>query len=151
MQACDDLKRAIEELRPAHLLLVGNDLCEPLAQHAAAQACTVLKLSAAQVELKQMQTRFDLAIVTEFDCATQAAGARAMLAGLRDLYARRLLVLAAPICRAELNALGFSLLKEYQDSEKLLYGFELKTYKPLPDWLNAQYWANPEMWDKKRW
>ena len=29
--------------------------------------------------------------------------------------------------------------------------FNLYDYKPLPQWLNANYWANPENWGKYRW
>lgn len=29
--------------------------------------------------------------------------------------------------------------------------FNLFDYKPRPHWLNADYWANPENWDKYRW
>lgn len=31
------------------------------------------------------------------------------------------------------------------------YLFDLMTYKPVPDWLNARFWANPDNWDKFRW
>ncbi|MBA56033.1 MAG: hypothetical protein CMK89_16400 [Pseudomonadales bacterium] len=31
------------------------------------------------------------------------------------------------------------------------YLFDLKTYKPVPDWLNPKFWANPQNWDKYRW
>jgi hypothetical protein len=37
------------------------------------------------------------------------------------------------------------------DGEHVFYGYDLKTYKPAPDWLNPKYWANPHMWDKARW
>ncbi|MGP5216248.1 DUF6231 family protein [Psychrobacter celer] len=32
-----------------------------------------------------------------------------------------------------------------------LWQFNLYDYKQLPNWLNADYWANPENWDKHRW
>ena len=31
------------------------------------------------------------------------------------------------------------------------YEFSLRFYKPVPQWLNAENWANPERWDKSRW
>ena len=32
-----------------------------------------------------------------------------------------------------------------------LWQFNLYDYKQLPNWLNADYWANPENWGKNRW
>ncbi|MGO3640509.1 MAG: DUF6231 family protein, partial [Psychrobacter sp.] len=32
-----------------------------------------------------------------------------------------------------------------------LWQFNLYDYKQLPNWLNADYWANPENWGKHRW
>lgn len=32
-----------------------------------------------------------------------------------------------------------------------LWQFNLYDYKRLPNWLNSDYWANPENWDKRRW
>lgn len=32
-----------------------------------------------------------------------------------------------------------------------LWQFNLYDYKKLPNWLNADYWANPENWGKNRW
>lgn len=32
-----------------------------------------------------------------------------------------------------------------------VWQFNLYDYKPRPNWLNADYWANPENWDKYRW
>ena len=32
-----------------------------------------------------------------------------------------------------------------------LFGYDVGTYKTTPDWLNADHWANPELWNKHRW
>ena len=33
------------------------------------------------------------------------------------------------------------------DAEQIaLYPFDLATYKQVPDWFNARYWAHPERW-----
>ena len=52
-----------------------------------------------------------------------------------------------------LRALGFSqLLDPASDAQDLaIWQFNILTYKQVPDWLNAKYWANPDNWNKFRW
>ena len=35
--------------------------------------------------------------------------------------------------------------------ENEFWQFNILTYKQVPDWLNARFWANPENWNKFRW
>ena len=35
--------------------------------------------------------------------------------------------------------------------ENEFWQFNILTYKQVPDWLNARFWANPENWTKFRW
>ena len=39
---------------------------------------------------------------------------------------------------------------EYIDSDTW-YEHSLEFYKPVPQWLNANNWANPQRWEKSRW
>lgn len=50
-------------------------------------------------------------------------------------------------------ALGFSRYAEVEEENRTLryYYFDLKTYKPVPDWLNPKFWANPQNWGRFRW
>jgi hypothetical protein len=32
-----------------------------------------------------------------------------------------------------------------------LFTYDLREYKQVPDWLNAKFWANPEMFGKYWW
>jgi len=42
--------------------------------------------------------------------------------------------------------------EELTEAAKIqVFEFDIRTYKPAPDWLNAKNWANPEQWDKNRW
>ena len=41
--------------------------------------------------------------------------------------------------------------KKVVSSAITLWQFNLYDYKRLPNWLNSDYWANPENWDKRRW
>lgn len=142
-----DLARIIEEVRQSRLLLVGE--FEPAQRERS--PCDVTVLSLAEAVTLPFSQPFDMAIVRQPEAAIDQAALRVLLAALRDVYARRVLVLTPMGSSLDLNALGFTRLTEYTDSMLRLYGFELKTYKSTPDWLSPQYWANPEMWDKKRW
>lgn len=76
------------------------------------------------------------------------------LAALRDLYAEGIAAIAEPECPLEppqWRALGFRPWWRDADSGVTLQGFNLYDYKQRPDWLNAKYWANPELWDVYRW
>lgn len=92
-----------------------------------------------------------------------------LLMRYRDLYAAHLLI--ALDDTLDLKAYGFTpfdILHEpslemnttYQTKQPLsvkssasarLWQFNLYDYKQLPNWLNADYWANPENWGKHRW
>ena len=92
-----------------------------------------------------------------------------LLMRYRDLYAAHLLI--ALDNTLDLKAYGFtpfdilnepSLEMNNTDKTKQplsakssasarLWQFNLYDYKQLPNWLNADYWANPENWGKHRW
>ena len=92
-----------------------------------------------------------------------------LLMRYRDLYAAHLLI--ALDDTLDLKAYGFTpfdILHEpslemnttEQTEQPLsvkssasarLWQFNLYDYKQLPNWLNADYWANPEHWGKHRW
>lgn len=86
---------------------------------------------------------------------------------LRDLLARRILLLATAQHSATLRALGFSCIESGLETciesglkddtasppatEWQIWQFNILSYKQAPDWLNAKYWANPENFGKYRW
>lgn len=88
-----------------------------------------------------------------------------LLMRYRDLYADHLLITLDSAI--DLKAYGFTpfdILNEHNlpvdDSSQTasttsasttLWQFNLYDYKQLPNWLNADYWANPENWGKHRW
>lgn len=72
----------------------------------------------------------------------------------RDLYAAHLLI--AIDNSIDLRAYGLTVLDIADDintesSTIALWQFNLYDYKKLPNWLNSDYWANPENWNKNRW
>lgn len=89
-----------------------------------------------------------------------------LLMRYRDLYAAHLIIaLSQGIDLRHYGLLPFSVfddeqaaglnslkpLKSLQSSDVMLWQFNLYDYKQLPNWLNSDYWANPENWDKRRW
>jgi len=67
------------------------------------------------------------------------------------LYAApRILLAAQPGCALDdetFRALGFTLSATDTAENLRIYDYDLATYKTVPDWLNARYWANPERWE----
>lgn len=82
-----------------------------------------------------------------------------LLQALRDVYASRILVgVQAPEwTRSRFLGLGFTTLGMHRNdlggssNQLALYGYDLATYKHTPDWLNADYWANPDLFGRYRW
>ena len=61
-----------------------------------------------------------------------------------------LIVLTESFAGADINAflgLGFEQIHASADGARHLYSHDIATYKTLPDWLNAKYWAHPERWE----
>ncbi|WP_266100197.1 DUF6231 family protein [Acinetobacter baumannii] len=75
------------------------------------------------------------------------------LVKLRDLLAKRIVVVSKRSDEQLLRSLGFTQLidKTSHDSDFALWQFNILTYKHVPDWFNSKFWANPENWNKFRW
>ena len=100
--------------------------------------------------------RYDLAFVLLDTPETQDVSEQEksrMLVKLRDLMAKRIVVVSRLSDERLLRALGFTQLidKAVQDSDLALWQFNILTYKHVPDWFNSKFWANPENWNKFRW
>ncbi|WP_407304359.1 DUF6231 family protein [Acinetobacter sp.] len=76
-----------------------------------------------------------------------------LLVKLRDLMAKRIVVVSQLQDEKLLRALGFTQLidKTQHDRNFALWQFNILTYKHIPDWFNSKFWANPENWNKFRW
>ncbi len=44
-------------------------------------------------------------------------------------------------------ALGFALAATDTTEKVRIHEYDLGTYKPVPDWLNSRFWANPGRWE----
>ena len=76
-----------------------------------------------------------------------------LLVRLRDLMAKRIVVVSERQDEQLLRALGFTQLidKTTHGENFALWQFNILTYKHVPDWFNSKFWANPENWNKFRW
>lgn len=76
-----------------------------------------------------------------------------LLVKLRDLMAKRIVVVTALKDEQLMRSLGFTQLidKTTHDQDFALWQFNILTYKHVPDWFNSKFWANPENWNKFRW
>ncbi|MFO7541446.1 MAG: DUF6231 family protein [Thiobacillus sp.] len=67
------------------------------------------------------------------------------------LYAAPRILLATqhtgPLDAEAFRALGFMLSTDDINAQVRVYAYDLDTYKTVPDWLNARYWAHPERWE----
>ena len=50
----------------------------------------------------------------------------------------------------ELMSLGYNLIAKSKESNSFLYiyAYNISKYKILPEWLNSDNWANPDLWEK---
>ena len=66
------------------------------------------------------------------------------------LYIAPRILLAVPsdytLDEAAFRALGFMQSATDKTDTVRIFHYDLDTYKTVPDWLNARYWAHPERW-----
>ena len=100
--------------------------------------------------------RYDLGFVvldnTEMSSLSDVTKAQ-FLVKLRDLMAKKLVVVATEQDNKLMRSLGFTQLieKSALGNDLAIWQFNILNYKHVPDWFNSKYWANPENWNKFRW
>lgn len=100
------------------------------------------------------RTRADLAVAM-LDKHHDNREARQLIAVMRDLLARQLLLFVPENLLDGTTLIGLGLTRQAQyelDGESWqAWTYDIRTYKSVPDWLNPKFWANPENWNKYRW
>ena len=152
------LAALLERHAPQRLLLIGASEFPALAAFEAAHPETqVFRTAPGALPAHLAGQRFDLALAV--DCLEhlgKAEGTR-LLAGIRNLNASCIAVLADPAASGWSDTDFFSLALQAserfaRDQQVLkLYTYDVREYKQVPDWLNAKFWANPEMFGKYWW
>jgi hypothetical protein len=79
-----------------------------------------------------------------------ARSAQQLINRTRLYLAPRILLVVPTTCVLDedaFRALGFTLAAVDADAVKRIHEYDLSTYKTIPDWLNARFWAHPERWE----
>lgn len=143
---------------PTRLLLVGaSELPAVAAYQAAHPDCLIAHAPTGTLPAELAAQRFDLALVADcLEHLPKRAGLE-LLGGIRNLNASRLAVLvdlqASAWQDVDFYSLALQASERFQRDEQTLslFTYDLLDYKQVPDWLNAKFWANPEMFGKYWW
>ncbi len=102
--------------------------------------------------------RFDFAVVFDTLEKVPKKSAEQLVSRLRDIHAKLLWIAVANdtgelYCSHDAISQGMRMVapQHYSSVQPQWYEFSLKFYKPVPQWLNSEQWANPKRWDKHRW
>jgi hypothetical protein len=79
-----------------------------------------------------------------------AQQAQHLISQTRLYIAPRILLAVRSDCALDKDmfiALGFTLSATDTTENVRIHYYDLDTYKTVPDWLNARYWAHPERWE----
>jgi hypothetical protein len=164
------LKQILTDHPPKTLLCVGKGVTGVTQDVLTGNAdCRTVQFDPTEMDIhsviEQLNTygSFDFGVVVKCIEYVDKSVAEHLLARLRDIYTKKLLVVA-PIGKqwdqhcshweeSDFLALGFILKTKLTVDDKPLhvYAFDIDSYKSTPDWLNNKYWANPELWDKFWW
>ncbi|MDI1302889.1 MAG: DUF6231 family protein [bacterium] len=108
--------------------------------------------TALQSASQRQRAELAIAILENSDDAREA---RQLIAVMRDLLARQLLVFVPEKLLDGTTLIGLGLTRQAQyelaGESWQAWSFDIRTYKSVPDWLNPKFWANPENWNKYRW
>ena len=148
-----DLQKIISDTQPSQSILIANNIFTRECVGFFDKICCDTYLPN-EIPINPSQY-YGLGIVWCLNAELARKQADHQIADLRDRLCERLYIyelighspLKSKLCR-HLGALGFRLVKTY-DNIALFY-FDIYDYKQVPDWLNDQFWANPELWGKMR-
>jgi hypothetical protein len=144
----------IGDVKPATLAVVGKFPALDEAGLGKTPEIAVTRIEADAYRQLATLGMQDLVLVGDTLEQLERRDGEALLAGLRDLFARRVIVSLQPEHGwqpRDLIAFGFTCLGRDHAGTAEFFGFDIATYKTTPDWLNARNWANPDLFDKFRW
>lgn len=145
------LQQLYSECSNKSWLVTGCQLDCPLASVGLEASC-IQRLNSTDLLNAPFTERFAAALMLITD-ADDTHTAELVIARLRDVLAERVLVLIPEKSNtwstAKMLGFGFKRIAELKGWQA--WGFDIHTYKDVPDWLNAKYWANPQNWGKYWW
>ncbi|MBK3867013.1 hypothetical protein GFL09_04800 [Pseudomonas stutzeri] len=152
------LAAMLELYAPLQLLHVGHSDQPALTAYAECHSkCQLDRAEAGPLPEKLAMQRYDLALFVDcLEHLTKRAGLE-LIGSVRNLNASRMAVLvdldACDWQTTDFYALALQVSARFErDGQTLtLFTYDLLQYKQVPDWLNARFWANPEMFGKYWW
>lgn len=152
------LAALLEQYCPTRLLHVGrSDLPAVGAFSRSHPNSEINRAETAPLPDDLANRRYDLALVADcLEHLPKRDGLR-LLGGIRNLNASRIAVLvdlqACDWQATDFYALALQVSARFERDEQTLtlFTYDLLDYKQVPDWLNAKYWANPQMFGKYWW
>ncbi|MEM7360545.1 MAG: DUF6231 family protein [Pseudomonadota bacterium] len=162
-----DIETLVNVAQPTSILVLGDIGVEFLEEYqqqrsVISQECTVTHLPSAEIsQIEGLLQRFDVGIAAGlFEHLDKHQGAQ-VLSKLRDVLTAQYCV-GLPLSTnpdqdgwqlTDLFSYALKRVNSYAqvDKEYGLFSYNISDYKKTPDWLNADNWANPEMWGKYWW
>lgn len=138
------------EALQARLLALQPASVLALDESARLVAGSVLPATPVHTQGKLPGTRCALALGIDALNGLNAKQAMQLISQTRLYTAPRILLAVESNCVLDpdvFRALGFMLSTPNETDGKRFYYYDLDTYKNVPDWLNARYWAHPERWE----
>jgi hypothetical protein len=158
-----DVLTLVNEAQPSTILCVSDLQADYLEEYRVQrqlinQTCEITHCTSAELDaLYQEEQRYDLGLLIGcLDKLDKRAGAK-LLAHCRDVacaqYCLSIDHQQSDWATNDLFAFALSRVSQHESSTSsvTLYKYNIDSYKRTPDWLNADNWANPEMWNKYRW
>jgi hypothetical protein len=138
----DDLQARLTEIRPASVCALDE---------AARQlALGVLPDTPVSMHDTQPEALCALALGIDALIGLSAQRAQQLISRIRLFQAPRMLLVVphgGELDEALFRALGFTLSAFDRAEGMRIHEFDLNTYKAVPEWPNARFWAHPERWE----
>jgi hypothetical protein len=137
----DSLRARLQEMQPASVCALDE-----AARQLAGAALPATPLT---VYGRQQESPCALALGIDALNGHSAREAQYLINRVRLYVAPRILLVAqaeGPLDTETLRALGFVLSATDTPGQAQVFYYGLDSYKTVPDWLNARYWAHPERW-----
>ena len=150
------LAALLEQHRPARLLYVGRSEL-PAIDAYSHNHCQIDRALTGPLPADLAARRYDLALVADCLEHLPKRDGLQLLGGIRNLNTSRMAVLvdlnASDWQATDFYSLALQLSGRFERGGQTvtLFTYDLLDYKQVPDWLNAKYWANPQMFGKYWW
>ncbi|MGE6529861.1 DUF6231 family protein [Pseudomonas sp. NPDC077382] len=152
------LAALLEQHHPARLLYVGRSELPAIdAFSRSYNHCQIDRSPTGPLPADLAARRYDLALVADCLEHLPKRDGLQLLGGIRNLNTSRMAVLvdlnASDWQATDFYSLALQLSGRFErDGQTVtLFTYDLLDYKQVPDWLNAKYWANPQMFGKYWW